>query len=126
MKPALVKPDDQIAPQSIQLARQAQTALASGNLDTAADSLETALAIFAAPGGFSRSWPGQGAALQRTPLRLPGSPDEAVPESFALSARAWVPWAGMRTENGTGVFALPKGVVCMGDFGHPLLAYFSQ
>ena len=39
------KPDDQIAPRSVALVQQAQAALTAGNLDTADDLLETALAV---------------------------------------------------------------------------------
>ena len=39
------KPDDQIAPMSVQLQRQGEAALAAGKLEDANDSLETALAV---------------------------------------------------------------------------------
>lgn len=39
------KPDDQLSPQSVQLQRQGEAALAAGNYGTASDFLETALAV---------------------------------------------------------------------------------
>ena len=39
------KPDDQITPRSVQLTQQAQAALTAGNLESATDALETALAV---------------------------------------------------------------------------------
>lgn len=46
LNPALAqKPDNQIAPQSVQLQRQGQAALAAGNLTAANDALETALSV---------------------------------------------------------------------------------
>lgn len=94
------RPDDQIDPRSMSLLAKGEAAARAGNLDAAADTLETALAVdprnreafvALAEVTFDRGMPGKAIRLYRSALNLdPNDLDALKGEGEALVARGAV------------------------------------